>query len=39
MPSGDILELTNVLYVLGLTKNLLLVSVMADLRYMVEFDD
>jgi hypothetical protein len=31
MPSGDILELTSVLYVLGLTKNLLSVSVMIDL--------
>jgi len=39
MPLGDILELTSVLYALGLTKNLLLVLVMIDLGYVVEFDD
>ena len=39
MPLGDIIELTGILYELALSKNLLLVSVMIDLRYMVEFDD
>jgi hypothetical protein len=39
MPLGDVLELDDVLYVLGLTKNLLSVSAMTDLRCVVEFDD
>jgi hypothetical protein len=39
MPLGDVLELNDVLYVLGLTKNLLLVSTMTDLKCVVEFDD
>jgi hypothetical protein len=39
MPSSDILQLTSVLYVSGLTKYLLSISVMTDLEYMVEFDD
>jgi len=37
--SGDVLKLSDVLYVLGLTRNLLLVSVMTDLLCVVEFDD
>jgi hypothetical protein len=39
MPLGDILEFIGVLYVLGLTNNFLLVLVMIDLGYVVEFDD
>jgi hypothetical protein len=39
MPSGDVLELNDVLYVLGLTKNLLSISAMIDLKCVVEFDD
>jgi hypothetical protein len=39
MPTGEVLELHEVLYVLGLTKNLLLVSCLTDLKCMVEFDD
>lgn len=39
MPSSDILELTSMLYVPRLTKNLLSMLVMTDLRYMAEFDD
>ena len=38
MPSGDILELTGVLYVPSLTKNLLSILVITNLRYMVDFD-
>jgi hypothetical protein len=38
MPSGDVLELDDVLYVLGLMKSLLSVSCMIDLQCMVEFD-
>ena len=38
IPLGDILELTSVLYVLGFAKNFILVLVMIDLGYMVEFD-
>jgi hypothetical protein len=38
MPSSDVLELDDVLYVPGLTKSLLLVSCMTDLQCMVEFD-
>jgi hypothetical protein len=34
-PIGDVLELSNVLYVLGLKKNLLLVSCMEDLQCML----
>ena len=36
MPLGDVLELDGVLYVLGLMKNLLLVSTMIDLRSVSE---
>jgi hypothetical protein len=39
MPSSDVLELNDVLYVPNLTKNLLLVSCMTDLQCVVEFDD
>jgi hypothetical protein len=35
---GDVLELSNVLFVLGLKKNLLSVSCMEDLHCMAEFD-
>jgi hypothetical protein len=38
MPSGDVLELNDVLFVLGLMKNLLLVSCMIDLHCVVKFD-
>jgi hypothetical protein len=38
MPLGDILELSGVLYVPGLTNNLLSILVMTDLRCVVEFD-
>lgn len=39
MPSGDFLELNDVLYVNGLTKNLLLVSSLRDIKCMDEFND
>jgi hypothetical protein len=39
MPSSDVLELDDVLYVPGLTKNLLSISAMTDLRCVAEFDD
>jgi hypothetical protein len=39
MPSGGIFELIYVLYALGLTKNLLSVSMMTDLGYMAKFDN
>jgi hypothetical protein len=39
MPTREVLELHEVLYVLGLTKNLLSISCLIDLKCMVEFDD
>lgn len=39
MPSYDVVELDNVLYVPHLSKNLFLVSIMIDLRCVIEFDD
>jgi hypothetical protein len=36
MPSGDVLDIDDVLYVLGLMKNLLSVSTMIDLRSVSE---
>jgi len=39
MHLGGVLELSGVLYVLCLTRNLLLVSIMIDLVCVVEFDD
>ena len=39
MALGEVLEFDNVLYLLGLTMNLLLVSTMVDLRFAFEFDD
>jgi len=36
MPSGDILELIGVVYVIDLTKNLLSISVMTDLGDMAD---
>ena len=39
MPSSDILDLTSVLYVPSLTKNLLSVLLMTDVGYMANFDD
>jgi hypothetical protein len=39
MLAGEVLELIEILYVLGLTKNLLSVSCLIDLKCMVEFDD
>jgi hypothetical protein len=38
MPLGDVLELNDVLFVLGLMKNLCLVSCMIDLHCVGEFD-
>jgi hypothetical protein len=37
--AGEVLELNKVLYVLGLTKNLLLVSCLIELKCTIEFDD
>jgi hypothetical protein len=39
MPLGDVLELDDVLYVHGLTKNLLLVLAIMDLKCVAKFDD
>jgi hypothetical protein len=39
MPSGNVLELNDVLSIPGLTKNLVSVSCMIDLQCVVEFDD
>ena len=39
MPLGDVIEVNDVLYVLGLTKNLLSISAMIDLQCVVKFDD
>jgi hypothetical protein len=39
MPPREVLELHEVLYVLGMTKNLLSVSCLTDLKCRVEFDD
>jgi hypothetical protein len=39
MLAGEVLELHEVLYVLGMTKNLLLVSCLINLKCKVEFDD
>jgi hypothetical protein len=39
IPSCDVLELSDALYVLGLTKNILLVSTMTNLKTVVDFDD
>jgi hypothetical protein len=39
LPSSDVLELIDVLYVPSLTKNLLSVSAMIDLRCVAEFYD
>lgn len=36
MPSGDVLDIDDILYVLGLMENLLSVSTMIDLRSMSE---
>jgi len=36
MPSGDVLDIDDVLYVLGLMKNLISVSTMIDLRSVSE---
>ena len=36
MPSGDVLDIDDVLYVLGLMKNLISVSTMIDLRFVSE---
>lgn len=38
MPLGDVLELSDVLFVLGLKKNLLSTSCMGKLRYRVAFE-
>jgi hypothetical protein len=38
IPLGDVLELNNVTFVFGLKKNLLLISYVANLHYMTEFD-
>jgi hypothetical protein len=39
MPTKEVLDLHEVLYVPGMTKNLLLVSCLIDLKCRVEFDD
>lgn len=39
MPLGNVLELHNVLYVPGLTKDLLLASTTTDLRCVGKFED
>jgi hypothetical protein len=39
MPSGDVLQLDDVLYVPSLTKNLLSMSTMTNQRLMVKFDN
>lgn len=39
MPSGDVLELHDVLFVPRLSKNVLSVSCLTDLKCVVEFDD
>jgi len=39
MPLGHVLELNDVLYVLGLTKNLFSISCMTNLKCMPKFDD
>jgi hypothetical protein len=39
MPPCDVLELHDVLFVLGLTKNLLFVSVITNQKCKFEFDD
>jgi hypothetical protein len=39
MPSGNVLDLDDVLFVPDLTKNLLSVSAWTELRFVVEFDD
>jgi hypothetical protein len=38
MPSSDVLELSDILFVLGLRKNLLLVSCMTDIHWRVAFE-
>ena len=39
IPSKDVLGLNDVLYVIGLAKNLLSISAMTDLMCVVEFDN